>query len=64
MSIEEKLKRLDELNARAMVGGGGIERQHAASSSPRASASRFALTGQLLRDPVFVVHRCTDFGME
>ncbi len=67
MSIEERVKRLEELSAQAEAGGGPtrIERQH---KSGRMTARERI---ELLLDPgtfeeidKFVVHRCTDFGME
>ena len=67
MAIEEKLKRLEELNERAMMGGGQsrIDRQHAAGKLRRASASKLLLDpGSFVETDRFVVHRCTDFGME
>ncbi|NNL84826.1 MAG: acyl-CoA carboxylase subunit beta [Myxococcales bacterium] len=67
MSIEERIKRLEELSATAEQGGGAarIERQH---QSGRLTARERI---ELLLDPgsfaeidKFVVHRCNDFGME
>ena len=67
MSIEERVRRLEELSALAEAGGGPtrIERQH---KSGRMTARERI---ELLLDPgsfeeidKFVVHRCKDFGME
>ena len=67
MSLEEKLKRLDELNARALIGGGEsrIERQH--QSGKLTARERIELLldpGTFVELDRFVVHRCSDFGME
>jgi propionyl-CoA carboxylase beta chain len=67
MSIEEKLKRLEELNARAMMGGGQarIERQHAGGRLTARERIELLLDpGSFVETDRFVVHRCTDFGME
>jgi hypothetical protein len=67
LSIEEKLKRLDELNARAMVGGGEarIDRQHAAGKlTARERIELLVDPGSFVETDRFVVHRCTDFGMD
>ena len=67
MAIEEKLKRLEELNARAMMGGGEarIERQHAAGKLTARERIELLLDpGTFVETDRFVVHRCTDFGME
>jgi len=67
MSIEEKLKRLDELNARAMIGGGEarIERQHAAGKlTARERIELLVDPGSFVETDRFVVHRCADFGMD
>ena len=61
MSIEEKLKRLDELNARAMMGGGQarIERQHAAGKlTARERVELLLDPGSFVETDRFVVHRC------
>ena len=67
MSIEEKLKKLDELNAKSLLGGGEerIERQHA--SGKLTARERIELLfdpGSFVEIDRFVVHRCNDFGME
>ena len=67
MAIEEKLKRLEELNERAMMGGGQsrIDRQHAAGKlSARERIEVLLDPGSFVETDRFVVHRCTDFGME
>jgi propionyl-CoA carboxylase beta chain len=67
MSIEEKIKKLDELNAQALVGGGPdrIERQHAAGKLTARERIELLLDpGSFVEVDKFVVHRCTDFGME
>ena len=67
MSIEEKLKRLDELNARAMMGGGEkrIEKQHAAGKLTARERIELLLDpGTFVETDRFVVHRCNDFGMD
>ena len=67
MSIEEKLKKLEELNAKSLLGGGEerIERQHA--SGKLTARERIELLfdpGSFVEIDRFVVHRCNDFGME
>ena len=67
MSIEERLKRLEELSAKAEQGGGAarIERQH--KSGRMTARERIELLldpGSFVEIDTFVVHRCTDFGME
>ena len=67
MSIEEKIKKLDELNAKSLLGGGEerIERQHA--SGKLTARERIELLfdpGSFVEIDRFVVHRCDDFGME
>ena len=67
MAIEEKLKRLEEMNERAMMGGGQarIDRQHAAGKlSARERIEVLLDPGSFVETDRFVVHRCTDFGME
>ncbi len=67
MSVEEKLKRLEELNARALLGGGEarIERQHAAGKlTARERIELLVDPGTFIETDRFVVHRCADFGME
>jgi len=67
MSLEEKIKKLDELNARAELAGGAerIERQHAAGRlTARERIELLVDPGTFVEMDRFVVHRCTDFGME
>jgi propionyl-CoA carboxylase beta chain len=67
MSLEEKIKRLEELNAQALVGGGTdkIERQHAAGKLTARERIELLLDpGSFVETDRFVVHRCTDFDME
>jgi propionyl-CoA carboxylase beta chain len=67
MSIEEKLKKLDELNAKALVGGGEerIKRQHAAGKlTARERIDLLLDPGSFVEVDKFVVHRCTDFEMQ
>ncbi|MEJ2206932.1 MAG: acyl-CoA carboxylase subunit beta [Gemmatimonadota bacterium] len=67
MSLEEKLKRLEELNAQALLGGGEarIERQHQAGKlTARERIELLFDPGTFVEIDKFVVHRCADFGME
>ena len=67
MSIEEKLKKLEELNAAALLGGGveRIERQHKAGRlTARERIDLLLDPGSFVEVDKFVVHRCNDFGME
>ena len=67
LSLEEKLKKLEELNAQAILGGGEarIERQHAAGKlTARERVELLFDPGSFVEIDKFVVHRCTDFGME
>ena len=67
MSIETKLKQLEELNTQALQGGGAerIERQHAAGKlSARERIDLLLDPGSFVEVDKFVVHRCTDFGMQ
>jgi propionyl-CoA carboxylase beta chain len=66
MSIEEKIKKLEELNERALLGGGQdrIDRQH--KSGRLTARERLELLldpGTFVEIDKFVTHRCTDFGM-
>jgi propionyl-CoA carboxylase beta chain len=66
MSIESNLKKLEELNARALLGGGEerIKRQHAAGKLTARERIELLLDpGTFVETDRFVVHRCTDFGM-
>ncbi len=67
MSIEEKIKKLDEMNAAAVLGGGEarIKRQH--DSGKLTARERVELLfdpGTFVEMDRFVVHRCNDFGMQ
>jgi propionyl-CoA carboxylase beta chain len=67
MSIEEKLKKLSEMNQRALLGGGEerIQRQHAAGKlTARERIDKLFDPGSFTEIDAFVTHRCTDFGME
>src|SRR5262245_51257665 len=66
MSIEEKIKRLEELNERALQGGGPdrIERQHRGGKLTARERLELLLDpGTFVEIDKFVTHRCTDFGM-
>jgi propionyl-CoA carboxylase beta chain len=66
MSVEAKIKRLEELNAQALLGGGDarVERQHQAGKlTARERIERLFDPGTFVEVDKFVVHRCTDFGM-
>ncbi len=66
MSIEEKIKRLEELNERALLGGGQdrIDRQHRAGKlTARERLELLFDPGTFVEIDKFVTHRCTDFGM-
>jgi propionyl-CoA carboxylase beta chain len=67
MSIEERTKRLEELNAEAEMGGGEVRiaRQH--SSGRMTARERIEMLldpGSFVEMDKFVTHRCTDFGIE
>jgi propionyl-CoA carboxylase beta chain len=67
LSIEEKIKQLDELNERADQGGGlkRIERRHAEGKlTARERVERLLDPGTFREFDRFKTHRCTDFGME
>ena len=67
MSIEDKIKQLEELNTQALEGGGAerIERQHAAGKlTARERIDLLLDPGSFVEVDKFVVHRCTDFGMQ
>jgi propionyl-CoA carboxylase beta chain len=66
MDREQQLKRLDEMNAAALAGGGEarIERQHAAGrKTARERIDLLFDPGTFRELDRFVTHRCTDFGM-
>jgi propionyl-CoA carboxylase beta chain len=65
--VDPRLQRLDELNARALQGGGEarIEKQHAAGKlTARERIDLLMDPGSFLELDRFVAHRCNDFGME
>ena len=67
MEIEEKLAQLDKLREEAQAGGGPkrIEAQHAkAKLAARERINLLFDPGTFQEIDSFVVHRCTDFGME
>ena len=67
MSIEEKLKKLEERNAQALLGGGAerIARQHEAGKlTARERIELLFDPGSFVEIDKFVVHRCTDFEMQ
>ncbi len=67
MSIDEKIKKLEELDERAILGGGEkrIERQHAQGKLTARERIELLLDpGTFTETDRFVTHRCTDFGME
>jgi propionyl-CoA carboxylase beta chain len=67
MSLEDKLKKLDEMNARALLGGGvdRIERQHKQGKlTARERIELLVDPGTFVETDRFKLHRCTDFEME
>ncbi|MCZ6785307.1 MAG: methylmalonyl-CoA carboxyltransferase [Proteobacteria bacterium] len=67
MSIEEKVKKLEQRNAKAALGGGEerIERQHAAGKlTARERIELLFDPGSFVEIDKFVVHRATDFGLD
>jgi propionyl-CoA carboxylase beta chain len=67
MSVEEKIKKLEEMNAQAALGGGEarIERQHAGGKlTARERVELLFDPGSFVEMDKFVVHRCNDFAME
>jgi propionyl-CoA carboxylase beta chain len=67
MSIEEKIKKLEELNAEAEMGGGEarIERQHQSGRMTARERVELLLDpGSFVEMDKFVTHRGTDFGIE
>jgi propionyl-CoA carboxylase beta chain len=67
MSIEEKIKKLEEMNEKAQLAGGEerIQRQHAAGKlTARERIELLFDPGSFVEIDKFVTHRCTDFGME
>jgi propionyl-CoA carboxylase beta chain len=67
MSIEEKLKKLEQMNETALLGGGEvrIQRQHDAGKlTARERIDQLFDPGTFVEIDAFVTHRCTDFGMQ
>jgi propionyl-CoA carboxylase beta chain len=67
MSVEDKIKKLQEMNALALQAGGEarIQRQHEAGKlSARERINRLFDPGTFVEIDAFVTHRCTDFGMQ
>jgi acetyl-CoA carboxylase carboxyltransferase component len=67
MDSEQKIKKLAELNAQVVLGGGEkrIERQH--SLGKKTARERFDIlfdAGTFVEIDKFVVHRCSDFGIQ
>ncbi len=64
---DPRLDKLDELNARALLGGGEarIKKQHEAGKlTARERIDLLLDPGSFVELDRFVAHRCTDFGME
>ncbi len=67
MSIEDKLKKLEQMNETALLGGGEarIQRQHDAGKlTARERIDQLFDPGTFVEMDAFVTHRCTDFGMQ
>lgn len=67
MSVEEKIKKLEQLNEQAALGGGEarITRQHEAGKlTARERIELLFDPGSFVEIDKFVTHRCTDFGMD
>jgi len=67
MSVEEKIKKLEQMNEAALRGGGEarIQRQHEAGKlTARERIDRLFDAGTFVEIDAFVTHRCTDFGMQ
>ena len=67
MSIEEKLKKLEEMNERAQLGGGEArsERQHAAGKlTARERIERILDPGTFQEVSPYIKHRHSGFGLE
>ena len=67
MSLEEKIKKLEEMSEKAVLGGGEdrIERQHAAGKlTARERVELLFDPGTFVESDKVVTHRCTDFGMQ
>ena len=64
---DPRIRRLEELNARALEGGGKarVEKQHAAGKlTARERIDLLMDPGSFIELDRFVAHRCNDFGME
>jgi propionyl-CoA carboxylase beta chain len=67
MSIEEKIKKLEQMNEAVLQGGGEarIQRQHEAGKlTARERIDKLFDPGTFVEIDAFVTHRCTDFGMQ
>ncbi len=67
MSVEEKIKKLEQMNQAALQGGGEarIQRQHDAGKlTARERIDRLFDPGTFVEIDAFVTHRCADFGMQ
>ena len=67
MSVEEKIKKLEQMNQAAQQGGGEarIQRQHDAGKlTARERIDRLFDPGTFVEIDAFVTHRCADFGMQ
>ena len=67
MSIDAKIKKLEELNKEAEMAGGEarIERQHQSGRmTARERVEMLLDPGSFVEMDKFVTHRCTDFGIE
>ena len=67
MSIDAKIKKLEELNKEAELGGGEdrIARQHQSGRlTARERVEMLLDPGSFVEIDKFVTHRCTDFGIE
>jgi propionyl-CoA carboxylase beta chain len=67
MSIEEKIKKLEQMNEKVLQGGGEarIQRQHDAGKlTARERIDKLFDPGTFVEIDAFVTHRCTDFGMQ
>ncbi len=67
MSVEEKIKKLEQMNQAALQGGGEarIQRQHDAGKlTARERIARLFDPGTFVEIDAFVTHRCTEFGMQ
>src|ERR1700722_8268087 len=66
-NVDPQVKRLDEMNAKALPGGGAerIKKQHEGGKlTARERIDLLVDPGTFVEVGRFVTHRCTDFGME